>query len=142
MPSDESFLAAIDADRSDDTCRLVYADWLEEQGDGRCIYLRSRCADEPCPKLPEETRIDWDWDLAVARKIGIRAHAERTKRLEFVKVVREALRISLGEAKAMLDRAEAGPTRVTAVSTLAEAFALQAALERTGAAVQLLPLWH
>ena len=37
---DSSFLAAIAADPSNNELRLVYADWLEEQGDRRAEYLR------------------------------------------------------------------------------------------------------
>src|SRR4051812_18836685 len=42
---EEAFLSAIEADPADDTTRLVYADWLEEHGDGlRAEYIRLRLA--------------------------------------------------------------------------------------------------
>jgi uncharacterized protein (TIGR02996 family) len=40
MSQDEQFLRAIHADPADSTVRLVYSDWLEEQGDPRGEYLR------------------------------------------------------------------------------------------------------
>jgi uncharacterized protein (TIGR02996 family) len=40
--NEEAFLSAIAADPSDDTNRLVYADWLEERGDPRAEYIRLR----------------------------------------------------------------------------------------------------
>jgi len=39
-PDETVFLGEIEADLSDDTARLVYADWLEERGDPRGEYLR------------------------------------------------------------------------------------------------------
>ena len=41
--SEEAFLSAIAETPEDLTPRLVYADWLEEQGDPRADYLRGRC---------------------------------------------------------------------------------------------------
>src|SRR5262249_14462810 len=35
-----AFLRAVVADPADDATRLIYADWLEEQGDPRAQYLR------------------------------------------------------------------------------------------------------
>jgi uncharacterized protein (TIGR02996 family) len=40
MRDEAAFLEAIREDPNDDAARLVYADWLEEQGDSRCEYLR------------------------------------------------------------------------------------------------------
>jgi uncharacterized protein (TIGR02996 family) len=40
MSDEEAFLAAIKAEPTDRTLRLVYADWLEERGDSRAEYLR------------------------------------------------------------------------------------------------------
>ena len=40
MSDEEGFLQAIAAAPTDDLPRLVYADWLEEQGDPRATYLR------------------------------------------------------------------------------------------------------
>ncbi len=40
MNDEQSFLAEIQANPEDLSLRLVYADWLEEQGDARSEYLR------------------------------------------------------------------------------------------------------
>jgi uncharacterized protein (TIGR02996 family) len=40
---DEAFVAAIRAQPTDDTLRLVYADWLDERGDLRSAFLRLEC---------------------------------------------------------------------------------------------------
>src|SRR5262249_19788244 len=40
MPADFEFLQTIANNPDDDACRLVYADWLEEQSDARGEYLR------------------------------------------------------------------------------------------------------
>ncbi|HYT94003.1 MAG TPA: TIGR02996 domain-containing protein [Gemmataceae bacterium] len=41
MDEDAAFVAAVVADPSDNTLRLIYADWLEERGDPRGEYLRA-----------------------------------------------------------------------------------------------------
>lgn len=43
MSDEAAFIAQIHADPYDDTVRLIYADWLEEQGDQRAEYLRLEC---------------------------------------------------------------------------------------------------
>ncbi len=44
-PGWEPFLAAINADLDDDTVRLVFADWLQENGDeARAEFIRIQCA--------------------------------------------------------------------------------------------------
>ena len=53
---DDAFLAAIRANLDDDTPRLVYADWLEERGNGaRAEFIRVECElasiDESAPRF-------------------------------------------------------------------------------------------
>ena len=43
MSEDLALLAAIDANEMDDLPRLVYADWLEEQGDPLAELIRVQC---------------------------------------------------------------------------------------------------
>jgi uncharacterized protein (TIGR02996 family) len=45
-PEDQqaTFLAAIRDDPEEDGLRLVFADWLEEQGDTRGEFIRVQCA--------------------------------------------------------------------------------------------------
>ncbi|MGF1578850.1 MAG: TIGR02996 domain-containing protein [Gemmataceae bacterium] len=48
MASQEALLRQAILDRPDDnTCRLIYADWLEEQGDPRAEFVRLQCELEP-----------------------------------------------------------------------------------------------
>ena len=44
LPGEADILATVIADPSDDTAKLVYADWLEERDDPRGEYLRLLCA--------------------------------------------------------------------------------------------------
>jgi uncharacterized protein (TIGR02996 family) len=60
MSDDAAFLRAIKATPDDPSCRLGYADWLEEQGDPRSEYLRLGCR---LAQLRE--RIDPGWLAAV-----------------------------------------------------------------------------
>ncbi len=43
MPEEHAFIAAIQADPANLTTWLVFADWLEEQGDPRCEAIRRDC---------------------------------------------------------------------------------------------------
>src|SRR5262245_10793012 len=55
---EDAFLSAIEADPSDDTNRLVYADWLEERGDPRGEYIRLRLkVREPRGRQRVQTRL-------------------------------------------------------------------------------------
>ncbi len=48
MPHADAFLLAVLADPDDDAPRLIYADWLDEQGDGeRAEFIRVQCALAP-----------------------------------------------------------------------------------------------
>lgn len=79
--NEESFLHEILASPRDDDRRLVYADWLEEQGDPRCEYIRAECefaqlADGQHSEIPPELRerivalrsgLDKDWLAKISR---------------------------------------------------------------------------
>ena len=48
MPDQRDFLEAIRQAPDDDTPRLIYADWLDDQGDGeRAAFIRFQCAAAP-----------------------------------------------------------------------------------------------
>jgi uncharacterized protein (TIGR02996 family) len=72
MTHDEDFIAIIQAAPGDDTCRLVYADWLEEQGaSDRADYLRiahalSESSEDSPQRRAMVTRL-----LAVAEEIDL-----------------------------------------------------------------------
>ena len=52
---EETFRRAVVASPENDALRLVYADWLEEQGDPRAELLRNDW------DLPRISFVDWDW---------------------------------------------------------------------------------
>src|SRR5690348_9304066 len=59
---DDAFLRSILADPDSDTPRLVYADWLEEQGNPRGTFIRLQCA------RAKLTRHDADWKDLLAQE--------------------------------------------------------------------------
>lgn len=56
--TEEAFLVSIGTKPSDNTARLVYADWLEERGDPRAEYVRVLCAWLACRPAEEQPLID------------------------------------------------------------------------------------
>jgi uncharacterized protein (TIGR02996 family) len=60
MNDEAGFLRSIKENRDELSCRLVYADWLEERGDARGEYLRLSCR---MAELREQ--LDPDWLAAV-----------------------------------------------------------------------------
>jgi uncharacterized protein (TIGR02996 family) len=88
-PVEAVFLEEIRANPSDDTARLVYADWLEERGSPRAAYLRVLCAwlagpspdDEQLVRQEQELRpgLDPAW-LARVRGMSVREKKRRKKR--------------------------------------------------------------
>jgi uncharacterized protein (TIGR02996 family) len=70
MTEDEAFLQALLQTPDDDTPRLIYADWLEEQGDPRGEFIRLQCA------LAQKQMASLDpryWDLHFGgRTLGIK----------------------------------------------------------------------
>lgn len=58
MIANEPFLQAIAANPDDDAPRLIYADWLEEQGDARGEFIRLQCQLETlAPYEPRATKL-------------------------------------------------------------------------------------
>jgi uncharacterized protein (TIGR02996 family) len=54
MSAEEAFRQAIIADPTDDSPRLIYADWLEERGDPRGEFLRAQTALARMPKKDKD----------------------------------------------------------------------------------------
>ncbi|WP_166821631.1 TIGR02996 domain-containing protein [Thalassoroseus pseudoceratinae] len=113
MSAHEQFLQAIVEDPDNDLPRLVYADWLDEQGDPRGEYIRVQCelaqvGDYDPTRKPLEERQNtlfkkhkskWTKDLKVA---AIRNYEFRRG---FVEVVTLNAKNHLQNAEALLDRA-------------------------------------
>ncbi|WP_166821634.1 TIGR02996 domain-containing protein [Thalassoroseus pseudoceratinae] len=111
MQTNEQFLHAIVEDPDNDLPRLVYADWLDEQGDPRGEFIRVQCElaklDEFDPdRIPLEERQDtllkkhktkWSKDLKVA---AIRVFEFRRG---FVEAVTLNVKNHLQNAEALLD---------------------------------------
>lgn len=64
MSIDDDFIQTIIASPDDDAPRLVYADWLEEQGDPRGEFIRIQCE---LAKMPEDDPRRWDLELRQGR---------------------------------------------------------------------------
>jgi uncharacterized protein (TIGR02996 family) len=64
MSTDDEFIQTIIANPDDDTPRLVYADWLDEQGDPRGEFIRVQCA---LATMADEDPGRWDLELRQAR---------------------------------------------------------------------------
>jgi uncharacterized protein (TIGR02996 family) len=88
-PVEAVFLDEIRANPSDNTARLVYADWLEERGSPRAAYLRVLCAWLVGPN-PDDDRLirheqglrpglDPAW-LARVRGMSVREKKQRRKK--------------------------------------------------------------
>ena len=60
MSDRDAFLAAIAAAPEDDAPRLVYADWLDENGDPeRAELIRVQCEIDPLRRLPDTDAANW-----------------------------------------------------------------------------------
>jgi uncharacterized protein (TIGR02996 family) len=110
-PADLGFLQAILADPDDDTHRLVYADWLEERGDGRARFLRAdvrlaALADgDPAYAATEaELRaaragLDRAWLAAVGKSYDLYLEGyPPDRKIHTIKVIREVTDMGLAEA--------------------------------------------
>ncbi len=67
------FLDAVLASPTDDGLRRAYADWLEEQGDGRARYLRAEVAWAECDRRDHARRDRLSRELVAARE-GLDVH--------------------------------------------------------------------
>ena len=79
MPQDSAFLEAIQAEPDDDLPRLIFADWLDEQGDPRGEFIRIQCElfqrSDDVPflqseiwRLPQRKRDDDHWKALKTRE--------------------------------------------------------------------------
>jgi uncharacterized protein (TIGR02996 family) len=130
MSTEEGFLDALRKDPFDDVARLIYADWLEEQGDARGEYLRlelelSGLADDDLRLAELEQRgrqlragIGMDW-LCQAGKpfdlwlLGYSRHGK----IAVIKAIRELTGVGLAEGKRL---SETLPARILSRRTRAE----------------------
>jgi uncharacterized protein (TIGR02996 family) len=70
MLQDHDYLQAILENPEDDDFRLIFADWLEEQGDPRGEFIRTQCelatmtSNDARPAFADWLFSDWNFDLA------------------------------------------------------------------------------
>jgi uncharacterized protein (TIGR02996 family) len=116
MSSHESFLEALKADPGDDVTRLVYADWLEEQGDARGEFLRlevelSRLPDhdERYPALEEELAhrrepLSPEWVKQAGKHFDVVLYGHYpSAKIHVIKLVRELAGVGLVVSKNMVE---------------------------------------
>jgi uncharacterized protein (TIGR02996 family) len=131
MSPEQAFLQEIAAQPTDDTPRLVYADWLDEQDDPRGSYLR---AEVELARLPEsheryeETElalralaesIEPAWIAAAGKRYDVVLHSYNPMlKIQIIKIIRELTGEGLKDSK---DLAEALPSAILAGVTRQEA---------------------
>jgi uncharacterized protein (TIGR02996 family) len=112
MTGEQSFLAEIAAHPHDDTTRLVYADWLDEQDDARGRYLRLEVelaglaeGSERYAALEEELQtlrldIDPEWLALVGKRYDLLLYSYRPdQKIQTIKTIRQLTGLGLKEAK-------------------------------------------
>lgn len=92
MHDDEAFLAALRASPNDSVGRLVYADWLDEQGDPRAEFLRLEVRAD-ADGLPDDERVELTNRLA---ELGRRVEPRWLVAVNRTPFVRLALRRRMG----------------------------------------------
>ena len=114
---EENLIPAVLSDSQDYTSRLVYADWLEEQGDSRANYLRleielceAELQSEVYYSLIEKLvghadKFDEDWLDRVGIRFDVTLLSWGKSKLEAVKVVKMFSGMSLMEAKTATESA-------------------------------------
>lgn len=101
---DTKFLAAIAADLNEEAPRLIYADWLEEQGDPRAKYVRELVAAVrtlgPSTSLPKSKHpADWLNALGVPLYEGLIAEGIPELRAPLLRLARPIVGISTKRTK-------------------------------------------
>ncbi len=118
MGDEEAFLAALAERPGDDLTRLVFADWLDERGDGRAAYLRlvvevaARIkANRPYRRLasqvgPLAEGIELSWREVAGKRFSLRLDStEPTFKTTTIIAVRGITEVGLAEAKSLVERA-------------------------------------
>jgi uncharacterized protein (TIGR02996 family) len=117
MNPEPAFLQEIAERPSDDTVRLVYADWLDEQGDPRGRYLR---ADVDLASLPEDDpsyqaleaelrqlreALDADWVVAAGKRYDVilQGIPDATRTSAVIKEIRYVTGFGLKEVKMIVN---------------------------------------
>ncbi len=114
MQQEAAFLQAMRDNPNDDLTRLVYADWLEEQGDARGRYLRvevelariaeddARYAELEAGLVELRADVEPDWLEVAEKRYDLVLHAySREYTIRLIKIARELTRLGLKEMKGL-----------------------------------------
>lgn len=129
MADEKNFLETLKQNPDDDTTRLVYADWLEEQdAKEHAEYLRLEAElHRMLPRLAALTQsLDPGWLAAVSRKRKLVMTACSQNIIQAIKLVRETNAFGLKEAKDLVDAVRMGRPQIVLDNvdpTLAESIA-------------------
>lgn len=115
-PADLGFLHALLTTPSDDTARLVYADWLDEHSDPRAAYIRIELRLATLPEdhadydlLRDQLRSLWmsldpAWVAVVAKRYDLYLGSyPASQKIQAIKLVREVSGLGLKEAKDLVE---------------------------------------
>jgi uncharacterized protein (TIGR02996 family) len=118
MSDEAAFLDAIRSAPADDAPRLIYADWLDEQGDARAEYVRLAHAvavrlrqnlpydDLACRLRELSAALHRGWREAVGRRFSVVLLSFRPEyKIRTIAAVRQAARLGLKEAKDLVEGA-------------------------------------
>src|SRR4051812_19383817 len=107
MLEEDAFLAAIRAAPGDDAPRLIYADWLDEQGrhdQAEAIRLEQQYRHSLNRLAELHLSVDLDWANRVFPANGFEVrYCPPDRMIGFIKVIREFLGCGLAEAKSMAE---------------------------------------
>jgi uncharacterized protein (TIGR02996 family) len=107
VSAEEAFLAAIEAAPADDAPRLVYADWLDEQGrhdQAEVIRAEHRYHMGKTDSYKPRTDVDTNWARRVFPKNGLILRGYRPDRKIYtIMMIREWVGVDLAEGKAIAE---------------------------------------
>ena len=133
MSDEAAFLAAIRAAPADDGPRLIYADWLDEQGrheQAEFIRVEQSFRRTGARLADLQEQVDSNWASAVFPKyVLVLNWYPPFKKLNVIKLLREFLGCGLLEAKQI---AEALPARLGPPTQMAALRAIQVELQACG----------
>ena len=118
MGDEEAFLAALAERPGDDLTRLVFADWLDERGDGRAAYLRLVVevaerikTNRPHRRLATRVRplaegVELSWREVAGKRFSLRLDScKPARRVVTIIATRGVTGVGLAEAISIVDRA-------------------------------------
>jgi uncharacterized protein (TIGR02996 family) len=104
--TDAAFLDALTADPGDETTRLVYSDWLEENGDDRrAAFLRLQGPVEPAVLAQAVAGLDENWVFQAGRRWDVVLTLyPLARKILLIKTIRELRTLGLAAAKDLSER--------------------------------------